>query len=144
MSLAVAHVGAVVGDLDRALRFYGAAFGCTALQGPIAVPAGDQVRDVLGPGVGDFRQAHVRTPGGAIVELFEFARPVAYAGFFHICLLEPDIERRAALIAEAGGRRLSRIWPHRPGGDSLLCYCADPFGNRIELSTHHDEDIYSP
>lgn len=143
MSLALAHVGVSVPDLDRALAWYAAALGCTVMHGPVTVRAGRQVRDVLGEHVGDFRQAHVRTPGGLVLELFEFAAPGRYDGFFHVCLLEPELEARAAALAAAGGRRLSAVWPHRPGAPSRLCYCADPFGNRIELSTHADEEVYA-
>jgi catechol 2,3-dioxygenase-like lactoylglutathione lyase family enzyme len=143
VSLALAHAGLAVPDLARAVEWYGRALGCTVMHGPVRVPGHDaQVRDVLGKDVGDFRQAHLRTPGGLVLELFELGAPARYEGLFHLCLLAPDIALRAEAIVEAGGRRTSRLWPHRPGAASRLCYCADPFGNVIELSTHADAEVY--
>jgi catechol 2,3-dioxygenase-like lactoylglutathione lyase family enzyme len=143
MTLALAHAGLAVPDLARAVEWYGRALGCAVVHGPVTVPGDSgQARDVLGEGVGDFRQAHVRTPGGLVLELFEFAAPARYAGLFHLCLVAPDIEARAAAVVAAGGRRTSRIWPHRPGAESGLCYCADPFGTIVELSTHADAEVY--
>jgi catechol 2,3-dioxygenase-like lactoylglutathione lyase family enzyme len=146
----VAHVGIAVDDLALATDFYVGALGWRLRRGPAEVRGGGalgpQVRDVLGAGVDRFRQVHLEAAGMAI-ELFEFGRAPAPGdrwrpGIFHLCVADPQLEARAARMVAAGGRRLSRVWPHAPGAASRLCYCADPSGVVIELSTHRDADVY--
>lgn len=146
----LAHVGVAVDDLDVAIDFYVSALGWTLWRGPVTVEAGAQERDVLGRGVRRFRQAHVATgTGGPLLELFEFIAPRRplpgdrwSPGPFHLCVVDPRAGARAAAIERAGGSRLSALWPHRPGGDTALCYCAAPDGHLIEVATHADVEVY--
>jgi catechol 2,3-dioxygenase-like lactoylglutathione lyase family enzyme len=146
----LAHVGVAVADLDVALDFYSSALGWTVWRGPVTVEAGAQERDVLGRGVRRFRQAHVAPGAGRpLLELFEFVAPRRplpgdrwSPGPFHLCVVDPRADARVAAIERAGGRRLSDLWPHRPGSGTALCYCAAPDGHLIEVATHADAEIY--
>jgi catechol 2,3-dioxygenase-like lactoylglutathione lyase family enzyme len=134
------HIGLAVGELDVALRFYEQALGWAPLGRPVGIEPGAQVRDVLGPGTARFRQAHLETPAGPLIELFELRgapgpgdrwRP----GWFHVCIRDRELDARVRRIEACGGRRLSRNWEHRPGSGTSLCYCADPFGNIVEVAS---------
>jgi catechol 2,3-dioxygenase-like lactoylglutathione lyase family enzyme len=146
----LAHLGVAVEDLDATVRFYRSALGWDLWRGPLTIDAGPQERDVLGPHVRRFRQAHLAPPGGApLLELFEFLsprRPLGgdrwRAGIFHLCVVDADAVGRVEAIERAGGRRLSSLWPHRPGAASALCYCAAPDGQLIEVATHADAEVY--
>lgn len=144
---AVAHVGIAVSDLDRAVSWYADVLGLEPLGAATAVRAneghaGTVAADVLGEG--SFRQAHLTSANGVAIELFEFAEPqTRWSGLFHMCLVPPSLERTAAQVAAAGGRRTSRIWHIFPGEPYRMCYCEDPFGNTIELYSHSHERTYS-
>lgn len=143
---AVAHVGLAVPDLERAVSWYAGVLGFEPLGGPVTVRpddghAGAVAADVLGPGA--FRQAHLTGANGVGLELFEFQEASRWTGLFHFCVTMPDVRRAAERVACAGGRRTSRVWPIFPGEPFLTCYCADPFGNTVELYSHSHERTYA-
>jgi catechol 2,3-dioxygenase-like lactoylglutathione lyase family enzyme len=144
---AITHVGLAVPDLDRAAGWYSGALGLEQLGPCTTVSAGEGhagaiAADVLGPG--SFRQAHMTSANGVALELFEFAETQSRrSGIFHICVVPPNLDRAAARIAAAGGRRTSRIWPIFPDAPYRMCYCEDPFGNTIELYSHSHERTYA-
>ncbi|SEP02240.1 hypothetical protein SAMN04487948_1114 [Halogranum amylolyticum] len=106
-------------------------------------------RDVLG----DFesaRIAHLTTGNGVAVELFEFDDLEAFEepdpkqpGYFHFCVIDPNIEELAAKIDERGGEHHTDVWELFPGQEYRMTYCKDPFGNLVEIYTHSHERIYS-
>jgi catechol 2,3-dioxygenase-like lactoylglutathione lyase family enzyme len=143
---AVAHVGVTVNDLDRAVGWYGDVLGLEQIGSTVEVRAGEGhggavAADVFGPGFGRFRQAHLAGSNGVAVELFEFAQPPSdwRAGIFHVCFAVGDVESVAARL----GRRSSRVWQLFPGEPYRTCYCADPFGNAIELYSHSHERTWA-
>lgn len=153
----VGHVGVTVPDVDAAVEWYSRALGWTLLMGPVDVTVADprvahQIRDVFEADDVAFRQAHMSTGGGVAVELFQFERPRPTndrgdydywrVGYFHICLVDPDIEARAARIVEFGGVHRTPVRPIFPDEPYLFCYCEDPYGNVIELATHPHEDSF--
>jgi len=144
---AVGHVGIAVADLDRAVAWYSDVLGLEPLGPPVAVAAneghaGTVAADVLG-GV-SFRQAHLASANGVGLELFEFAGgDDRWKGIFHVCFVPPNLDRTAARVAAAGGRRTSRIWHIFRDGPYRTCYCEDPFGNTIELYSHSHERTYA-
>jgi catechol 2,3-dioxygenase-like lactoylglutathione lyase family enzyme len=147
------HIGITVGDLDAAVTLYTSVFDLELLVKPqtatLATPAGDRRRDVFGPRWGGMRIAHLATKGGRIgIELFEFIEPATVAsgaefeywrcGVSHICFTVDDLEGSISRLISFGGRKRSQIHTIWPG--TRICYCEDPWGVVLELSSrdyHH-------
>ena len=122
------HVAVRVGDLDRSIAWYEAAFGFVVLHRG-RVPEGTPI-------------AMLRTGGGAGVELFELeARadpnwagpiPALEQGVVHFGLDVPDLETAFTRAVAAGGRP---VWPPRdaPVSGVQIAFVADPDGNLVEL-----------
>jgi catechol 2,3-dioxygenase-like lactoylglutathione lyase family enzyme len=148
MSL-VTHVGIGVPRLEAAIRWYRDVLGLQPLGSRTRVHAnrghaGIVASDVLGPGFDSFSQAHLAGANGVALELFEFDRALEeWRGIFHVCFAADDVARTAERIAANGGRQTSRVWPIFEGEPYLTCYCADPFGNVLELYSHSHERVYS-
>jgi catechol 2,3-dioxygenase-like lactoylglutathione lyase family enzyme len=156
---AIAHVGMTVTDLDLAASWYAEVLGFEGLGPPVDVQAGEGhegalAAEVFGAGFGAFRQAHLTSSNGAALELFQFLDPPSErradnfdyrrTGIFHVCVVAPDVERTAELIAARGGRRRSaRASEIFRGEPYRACYCEDPFGNVIELYSHSHERTYA-
>ena len=151
---AINHIGISVLDLDETLRWYQEVLGFTLLTPPVEMDAdsphlGPALREMLGPRVKRFKMAHLNTGNSVGLQVFQFLDPPAEqpddasafwkTGFFHICITHPDIEEMAARIAEHGGRR-SRVWREIPGKPYGAAYCADPWGNVIEINSHGYEE----
>jgi catechol 2,3-dioxygenase-like lactoylglutathione lyase family enzyme len=146
------HVGISIPDLDAAIAWYRDVLGFALISGPTEIDfeqprVGEQARDVLGSGFKRMRMAHVLTPNGIGIELFQLIDPphepkhdaVEYwrAGIFHLCITHEDIEGLTQKIVDHGGRQLSKIWLERPPStEHKMVYCADPFGTVIEIYTH--------
>ena len=148
----VNHFGITVGDLDAAVQFYTSVFDLEVL-----VPAqtasrntafAERRRDVFGNHWGEMRLAHLATPSGVGFELFEFVEPATIKpekefeywriGISHICLTVDDLDGTIEKLIAHGGRRRSEIHKVWPG--TSVCYCQDPWGVVIELSSqsyHH-------
>lgn len=150
MAVAIGHIGLTVPDIDAAVAWYRETFGWELIAGPFEVSTADaavapQLRDVFAAEEVAFRQAHLAAGPDLALELFEFRTPptVAADGFrfdrvgpFHLCVVEPEIERLAAAIEAGGGRRRTAIREIFPGDPYRFCYCEDPFGLAIEIATH--------
>lgn len=149
--VAINHVGAVVADINSAIQWYHDVMGFGLVAGPDDLTTdgagGEQARNVLGPRLKHLKIAHLSAANGVGLELFQPIDPPIEPrgdtvefwrnGFFHICVTDPDVEGLAARIAETGGRQLSEIWPERPPlREYRMCYCADPFGNVVEIHSH--------
>jgi catechol 2,3-dioxygenase-like lactoylglutathione lyase family enzyme len=152
----IGHVGLTVPDVEAAARWYADVLGWQVLMGPVDVTVADarvadQIRDVFAREDVAFRQVHMLAGNGVAVELFEFRAPPTEAratfdytrvGVFHVCVVDPQIERLAERIEAAGGRRRTAIRPIFPGEPYRFCYCEDPWGNALEIATHpHDESF---
>ncbi len=156
---AIGHVGLTVKDLDKAVQWYTEILGFRLIAPPGEVEAhvgdfGDTCADIFGPVFGKARVAQMSTANGAGLELFEFLEPAyeqpentfAYwkGGFFHMCIIDPDVEGLAKRIVESGRvLRTSRIWTIYQGQPYQVCYCQDPFGSIIEIYSHSQEQIYA-
>lgn len=150
--VSINHVGAVVPDIEAAIRWYTDVMGFGLIAGPFDltrhVPNIEQIKDVLGGQLIHLRIAHMTTGNAVGFELFEPIDPplekrenmVEFwrAGYFHICVTDPDVEALVERIVETGGQKLSQIWPDRPPPkeEFRMCYCTDPFGNVIEVYSH--------
>lgn len=146
---ALNHVGLVVPDLDAALAWYREVLGFELLTAPVEMRAddpqlGEALVSMLGPRVRAFRIAHLTMGGGVGLQLFQFIDPAplpaegsvfSRTGFSHICVTAPDIEALADEIAARGGRR-SPVFRSIPGRPYAAAYCADPWGNAVEINSH--------
>jgi catechol 2,3-dioxygenase-like lactoylglutathione lyase family enzyme len=153
----ITHIGLTVPDLEAGIDWYQNALGWTLTFGPVELEADDsftgrQIESVFRrPGV-RFRLAHLDPGGETMVELFEFSQPSTEggAGFefwrtgvFHLCLVVDRVEETAAAIAGAGGRQTMAVQRIIKGEPYLMCYCADPFGNIIELYSHPHREVFA-
>ncbi|WP_049898724.1 VOC family protein [Halococcus agarilyticus] len=150
----MAHVGVTVPDIDAALDWYENVLGFQRLLGPMEVGGDDNsqmaelCRDVLGE-FETVRIAHTATGNGTGIEFFEFDDVTPQdpdphdEGFFHICVVDPDIEELAADIEDAGGSHHTDIWHLFPDQEYQMTYCKDPWGNLIEIYTHGYQQTYS-
>jgi catechol 2,3-dioxygenase-like lactoylglutathione lyase family enzyme len=145
------HIGLTVGDINAAVTFYTSIFDLEVLMAPsihtLDSPAGERRRDVFGQQWGGMKLAHLATPSGIGIELFEFIEPAtlpaeerfAYwrIGVSHICFAVADTEDTINKLVKAGGRQRSQIHTVRPG--TQVCYCEDPWGTIVEVSsgTYH-------
>lgn len=150
----LAHVGLTVSDIEAATDWYQDVLGFTLVMGPAEIPNegffGRQVTDLLG----DFETmkiAHLATGNQVGVELFEFDQTGGTSdqdpfspGYFHMCVIDPDVEGLAQRIEENGGDAYSDVWGVL-GDDSeyRTTYCRDPWGNFLEVFSHSDERAYS-
>lgn len=152
----ITHVGLTVPDLDRAVEWYVQTLGWQLMFGPVELESDDsftgrQVREVFARDAVRFRLAHLDAGGETVVEMFEFLEPPAggpasfefwRTGVFHLCLTCDAIEDVADAIADAGGRKCMAVQPIVDGEPYLMCYCADPFGNIIELYSHDHREVF--
>jgi predicted enzyme related to lactoylglutathione lyase len=145
--LNVNHIGVTVGDLDAAVVFYSEVLGLDVLVGPehatTRTPGAERRAEVFGQRWHEMRIAHLADDNGTGVELFEFVDPeMVYpdehfdywrVGLSHLAFTVPDIEASIASVEANGGSARTAIYEVLPG--CRICYCKDPWGNPIELST---------
>lgn len=148
----VNHIGITVGDLDAAVKFYTSVLGLTVLvpgqTSSLKTAYAERRRDVFGEQWGEMRLAHLATPSGIGIELFEFVTPATVKpdqefdywriGISHLCLTVDDLDGTIEKLIAAGGRARSEI--HTVWHGTRICYCQDPWGVVIELSSqsyHH-------
>ena len=145
------HVGITVSDIDAGVKWYQELFGCTILMEPVATEEdgsyfAEIVADIFGAGFEKMMLAHLITGDGVGIELFQFCKPKSErpednfeywkTGIFHICMTDPDIEDMAKRIDQSGGKQRSKVWLLWPDKPYKVCYCEDPWGNIIEISSH--------
>ena len=152
------HVGITVTDIQAATDWYIEVLGCNVLMNPAHIPDdggyfSEIVSDIFGKGFKSIKMAHLVTGDGIGIELFEFTKAKSVipennfefwkTGIFHICLTEPNIEKLAQQIEKTGGKKRSKVWQLWPEKPYKVCYCEDPWGNIIELSSHSYEQTWS-
>ena len=154
-ALSFNHVGIGVADLDAAVGWYGRVLGLRLVRAPFEVRAelDPQARDVLGPGFGRMRMAHMATADGVGIELFQLLDPPHErrepalefwkSGPFHVCLTAEDVAGVTRRVVESGGRQRSKVWLNRPPHPTKrMVYLEDPWGTIIELYSHPYEVMY--
>jgi catechol 2,3-dioxygenase-like lactoylglutathione lyase family enzyme len=141
------HVGISVGDIDRAVEWYRDVLGFEVLveagTHTLSTANGERRKDVFGPRWREMRLAHLATPSGIGVELFQFVDPPSTPvedpfeywrhGIFHLCVTVEDLESTLGLLRAADGVVRTEIHTVRPG--TRVVYCEDPWGTIIELSS---------
>ena len=154
---ALNHIGITVPDIYAAIDWYQAVFGFSHIMGPRLLKANSAVThetpSLFGPKFKRAYQAHLMTANGVGLELFQFVDPpvkkradnMEYwkTGYWHLCFTDPDIEGLAARIVAAGGKQRIPVYEFIPGRPYKLVYCEDPFGNVIELFSHHYAEAFS-
>lgn len=152
---AIAHLGITVPDLDAAVEWYSRVLGFRLISPPgeTVIAAGGQMAemcaDIFGEGLRSFKSAHLSTANGVALELLEFVDPPVEppadnfeywrGGFFHLCVVDPDIDGLVERIVATGGRQRTKVWTMFEGDPYKLAYCEDPFGNVLEIYTHSNE-----
>lgn len=150
------HIGVVVSDVDEAFVWYQEVLGFTPVMEPDTVEAGvghfgNLAMDAVGEDFGEMRIAHLATGDHVGFEIFEFAdvgknpQETLAPGITHFCVQDPNVEEAVERIVENGGEMLSskiwKIFPDTP--EYLMCYCADPWGNIVELHSRGYEHMHS-
>lgn len=145
--MTVNHIGVTVGNLEEAVRFYTSVFGLEVLVGPEAAntgsPGAARRAQVFGQRWAAMKIAHLADENGTGVELFEFIEPVMVSpaehfeywriGFSHLAFTVEDLEACLDKLTASGGQVRTEVHTVLPG--CRICYCKDPWGNPIELST---------
>jgi catechol 2,3-dioxygenase-like lactoylglutathione lyase family enzyme len=155
---AINHVGLTVPDLEKAVDWYQSVLGFRVLMGPYEISVSDSygsrmLKDFFGPELKRLRMVHMSTSNGVGLEIFEFVEPrtqlpennfeYTKAGFYHICITDPNVEGLFKRIVESGGKEVSGVWEiYRDSGFKAV-YCKDPFGNIIEVFSHDYEKVWS-
>jgi catechol 2,3-dioxygenase-like lactoylglutathione lyase family enzyme len=153
---ALNHIGLTVPDIFAAIDWYGEVLGFTHVMGPRLLEAEAaatyETPSIFGPRFGRALQAHLLTGNGIGLELFQFIDPPVQrptenmawwnVGVFHLCFTDPDIEALAERVAQTGGRQRVPVFEFIPGRPYKLVYCEDPWGNVIELFTHHYAEAF--
>jgi catechol 2,3-dioxygenase-like lactoylglutathione lyase family enzyme len=147
------HIAFIVSDLDQAMEWYKAVLGFTVVKEPVEFVADDSLRgmaakDMHGPGFKKTRTVLLSSANQVGFEIFEYVDPKAErrmdnfeywkSGFFHICIIEANIEGLCKKISETGGKQRSKIWEIVPDKGYKMALCEDPFGNIIQIITHED------
>lgn len=147
------HIGITVSNIDKAVNFYSDVFGWEVIKEPQkSVEDNTTIRlnDVFGKGWESFQVAHLLTPDGIGIEIFEFSEEskeneefdYARLGVFHFCIQNPDPEKLLKKIVEYGGKQRMPIRKHYPDEKSYrMVFCEDPFGNVFEIYSHSYELI---
>lgn len=147
------HIAFSVSDLDQAMEWYKEVLGFTVVKEPVEFVADDSLRgkaakDMYGPSLKKMRTALLSSANQVGFEIFEYVDPKAErrmdnfeywkSGFFHICIIDFNIEQLCKKISETGGKQLSKIWEIVPDKGYKMALCEDPFGNIIQIITHED------
>lgn len=141
-ALALHHTAIVVTDLDRSIAFYERFFG-GSVEAILRNVDDPQIAALHELGDARFTLAFVRF-GPTRLELFQFTRPddgrplddrAHDFGVRHICFEVPDVQGAyERMIAE--GVRFTRPPYTVPDSDAegtVLAFCRDPDGTRVEL-----------
>ncbi|KAL2864267.1 Glyoxalase/Bleomycin resistance protein/Dihydroxybiphenyl dioxygenase [Aspergillus lucknowensis] len=144
------HVAVSVADISAVVPWYTRLFGFQLIGQISHIKRADTpdagIFSIYPPELNEVKIAYMSTGNGVGFEVFEFVDPPAQApttplsgsqfeytraGFFHVCVTDPDPEARAQKVVEAGGRRLGKMVKLAGGTECL--YVADPWGNVVEI-----------
>lgn len=155
---AINHIAISVPDLDEALKWYQEVLDFTILRGPTDLSAddsqvGNALQDIFGPEFKKLRIVWLSSSNNIGFEIFQFIEPKQVienkqseywrGGVIHISFTEPYIEDLIKKVCETGGRQLSKVWELNSEKHHKLVFCADPFGNIIEIYSHSFEQFHA-
>jgi catechol-2,3-dioxygenase len=158
-------VGISVTDINVAMDWYRDVLGFTVISSPIDIVVdnstsmGVLLGQMYGPEMKRVKMGHMAAGNSVGLEFFQFVDPPTQrpnittngnqqfdytrAGFFHICMTDPDPESLATRIAQTGGKQLSPILNIFPNETYQAVYCMDPFGNLVEVMSNSYEGTLS-
>lgn len=141
MIASIDHTGLTVSDLDRALGFYRDVLGLELVMQQ--EKAGGYLAAITGYPGAHVRMAHLTTPGGGRLELFEYVVPrgsgrppgTSTIGITHVCLVVADIRETYRKLVDAGAEPLSEPIEIDTGANAGAygVYVRDPDGIVLEL-----------
>jgi catechol 2,3-dioxygenase-like lactoylglutathione lyase family enzyme len=105
---------------------------------------------IYGTELNEVKLAYMSTGNGVGFEVFEFVDPKPVkaervfqyerAGFFHVCITDPDPDALAEKVVNAGGRKIGVTVD--PGSIGVKClYLSDPWGNVVEVLSVSFEEL---
>jgi catechol-2,3-dioxygenase len=149
------HIGISVTDIDVAMNWYHRILGFTVISAPVdiainnATSIGRLLGQMYGPEMKRVKMGHMTASNGIGLEFFQFVDPptrrqnisnqsgqkfdYTQAGFFHICITDPNPEELVKRIVETGGQQISPVLNIFPDETYQAVYCLDPFGNLVEV-----------
>lgn len=127
------HVSLTVGDLDRSVAFYGAAFGCTLLLPPTDLGnAFERMTGVVGATARLAQMAH--SQGGMVLELIAVPEALNLSRKSvppaHVAFAVDDLDAALSVARDAGAEMLGEIVSFAEGRSA---YCREPGGSVFEL-----------
>lgn len=140
------HIGLNVPNVEKAVKWYSKMFGFQLMGNKVhytkrSENPGSSKFSVYPESLQELKVALMTTGNGIGLEIFEFIEPKTYvpedffeyrrAGFFHICITDPDPDALADKIVAAGGSRIGVTV--RPVPTVKCIYTSDPWGNVIEI-----------
>ena len=149
------HVGLSVPNIDKAIKWYTATFDIFQISKIIEVNCEKDpiTKDIFDNVCKKFKIVHMCTSDGIGVELFQFINPKNEmpsnnfefwkTSITHIAFTTKNIEEVYDKIKSTGGKHKSKIWNLFENKPYKVCYCEDPWGNIIELSSHPYSVIWS-
>jgi len=152
------HIAISVPDVERALKWYQEVMGFTIIRGPTELAAddtqiGNALQNIFGSKFKKLRIVWLSSSNNIGFEIFQFIEPKQVienkqseywrGGVIHISFTEPNIEDLIKKVCGTGGRQLSKVWELNSEKHHKLVFCADPFGNIIEIYSHSFEQFHA-
>ncbi len=149
------HVAISVTDIDVAMAWYHDVLGFTVIGAATDIivnnstSMGILLSQMYGPEMKRVKMGHMTAGNGVGLEFFQFVDPPTQyhnvtsgtnqqfeytrAGFFHICVTDPNIEDLVQRIVQTGGKQISPVLTIFTNETYHAVYCLDPFGNLVEV-----------
>lgn len=152
------HIAISVPDLKKGIHWYQEVMGFVIIRGPTELTSNDiqvgkVLQNIFGSRFKKVRIVWMSSSNNVGIELFQFVEPeqllekkrVEYwdGGVIHIAVTEKNIEALLEKVTKNGGRQISNIWELDRKKHYKLVFCADPFGNVIEIYSHSFEQFHA-
>jgi len=141
VTITVYHVGMVVSDLDRSIRFYTEGLGLECEE--VFEADGEMLSNVVGVPDARMRVASLVADDGVLFVIVQYLNPPTTVrpfedqaertstGSAHVAFMVPSIQKTYKKLVKMGATAVNPPIETRPG--HLNCYMQDPDGNWIEL-----------
>ncbi|KAH7177038.1 hypothetical protein EDB81DRAFT_752350 [Dactylonectria macrodidyma] len=141
------HVAVSVNDIEAVTKWYNEILGFQVIGDRIfhikrSENPSAAIFAIYGDNLHEVKLAYMATGNGVGFEVFQFLDPgfkanavdfeYNRAGFFHICVTDPNPEALAGTIVQSGGSRQGDA-VKVAGGAATCVYVKDPWGNVVEI-----------